>query len=191
MSDRAARGTAAKDRHDQMAPLDGEPLDAPLESIDAAGVGTPSTAHGPAIGSIPIAGAVGLLAVGLMAWDHLWGNERGSDDSFPVDPATFFVTLPLIVVTALVVFGFTVPRAVRNPRSAHRVALIHSGVALVLALPASWLGFPVVVAGGGIALGIQALAGAHRRLAVAAIVGGLLVIFFAIAATAFPSPETE
>jgi hypothetical protein len=154
-------------------------------------VGTPSTAHGSTIGSILIAGAVTLLAVGLMAWDHLWGNERGSDDSFPVDPATFFVTLALIVVTALVVFGFTVPRAVRNPGSVHRAALIHSGVALVLALPASWLGFPAVVAGGGIVLGIQALAGAHRRLAVVAIVVGLFLIFFAILVTAFPSPDTD
>jgi len=154
-------------------------------------VGTLSTAPGSTIGSIPIAGAVTLLAVGLMAWDHLWGNERGSDDSFPVDPATFFVTLALIVVTALVVFGFTVPRAVRNPASAHKVALIHSGVALVLALPASWLGFPAVVAGGAIGLGIQALAGAHRRLAVVAIVVGLIVISLAIVATAFPPPETD
>jgi hypothetical protein len=167
------------------------PLDARMESIDAAGVGTPATAHGPAIGSIRIAGAVTLLALGLMAWDHLWGNKRGSDDSFPVDPATFFVTLALIVVTALAVFGFTVPRGVRNPGSVHRAALIHSGVAMVLALPASWLGFPVVVAGGGIGLGIQALAGTHRRLGLVAIVVGLLVIFFAIVATAFPSPETD
>jgi len=166
-------------------------LDATAERIDAVDVGTPSTAPGSAIGSIPVAGAVTLLAVGLMAWDHLWGNKRGSDDSFPVDPATFVVTLALIMVTALVVFGFTVPRAVRSPGSAHRVALIHSGVALVLALPASWLGFPAVVAGGGIGLGIQALAGAHRRLAVVAIVVGLLVVFFAIAATAFPPPDTD
>jgi len=162
-----------------------------LEGIDAAGVGTPSPGHGPAIGRIAIAGAVTLLAIALMAWDHLCGNERGSDDSFPVDPPTFFVTLALIGVTALVVFGFTVPRAVRNPGSAHRVALIHSGLALVLALPASWLGFPAVVAGGGIRLGIQALTGAHRRLAVVAIVVGLIVILFAIVATAFPSLDTD
>jgi len=126
-----------------------------------------------------------------MAWDHLWGNERGSDDSFPVDPSTFFVTLALIVVAALLVFGFTVPRAARSPETAHRAALIHSGVAFVLAVPASWLGFPAVVAGGGIALGIQAWAGTHRRLAVVAIVVGLLVICFAIVATAFPPPDTD
>lgn len=154
-------------------------------------MGTSPTGHGPAIGSIPIGGAVTLLAAGLMAWDHLWGNERGSDDSFPVDPATFFISLALIVVTVVVVFGLTVPRAARNPGSAHRLALIHSGVALVLALPASWLGFPAVVAGGGVALGVQVLAGARRRLAVVAIVVGLFVIAFAIVATAFPSSDTD
>jgi len=176
---------------DQQTVQIGPPLNAALERVDAAGVGKPSTAPGPAISSMPIAGAVILVAVGLMAWDHLWGNDRDSDDAFPVDPATFFVTLALIVVTALVVFGFTVPRGLRNPGSAHRAALIHSGIALVLALPASWLGFPAVVAGGGIGLGIQALAGAHRRLAVVAIAVGLLVICFAIVATAFPPAETD
>lgn len=163
-----------------------------FKRLDAGGVGSSSNASGSTIGSIPIAMGVILLTLGLMAWDHLWGNERGSDDnSFPVDPATFLVTLVLIVVTALVVFGFTVPRAVRNPGSTHKAALIHSGVAVVLALPASWLGFPAVVAGGGIRLGIQAVGGAHRRLAVVAIVAGLLVISFAIVATAFPAPDTE
>ena len=161
------------------------------QSLDAEGVGTPSTARGPAIDSIPIGIGVTLLGVGLMAWDHLWGNEHGSDDAFPVDAATFVVTLALIVLTALIVFRFTVPRAMRNPASAHKVALIHSGIALVLAPPASWLGFPAVVAGGGIRLGIQALAGAHRRLAVVAIVVGLFVIFFSIVATAFPGPDTD
>lgn len=154
-------------------------------------VGTPATVHGATTGRIPIAGAVTMLAVGLMAWDHLWGNEQGSDDSLPVDPAAFFVAVALIGVTTLVVFGLTVPRAVRNLESIHRVALIHSGIAFVLALPASWLGFPAVVAGGGIVLGIQALAGAHRRLAMVAIVVGLLVISFATLSTAFPSPDAD
>jgi len=117
-----------------------------------------------------------LLAIGLMAWDHLWGNERGSDDSFPADPATFFVTMALIVATGLVVFGVTVPRATDRPATVHRAALIHSGIAVVLALPASWMGFPVVLAGGGIALGIHALGGERRRPAVVAIDLGVLVV---------------
>jgi hypothetical protein len=132
---------------------------------------------------------VTVLAIALMAWDHLWGNERDQADSFPVDPATFFVSLALIAVTALVVFGFTAPRAARHPGSVHRAALIHSGIALILAVPLSWLGFPAVVAGAGIALGAAGASGAHRRVSIAAISVGVVVILFAIAGTAFPPSD--
>ena len=142
-------------------------------------------------GHLAIAGGASLLAVGLMAWDHLWGNERGSDDNFPVDPTTFFVTMALSVATALLVFGVTVPRAADRPATVHRAALIHSGIAAVLALPASWLGFPVVLAGGGIALGFDALRGEHRRPALAAMGLGGLVMLLAILATAFPAPDGD
>ena len=152
---------------------------------------SPTDQASPAIGSAPVAGLVTLLAIGLMAWDHLWGNESGADDSFPVDPTTFYVALALIVVTALVVFGVTVPRAVGDVGSVHRSALLHSGVALLTALPASWLGFPVVLAGGGIALGIRGLADGRRRLAVLAIGLGVLVIVFAVLATAFPASRGD
>lgn len=162
-----------------------------MKDLDAARVRPPSPAYRRTVGSIPIGGAVTLLAVGLMAWDHLWGNERGPDDSFPVDPMTFVIALALMTITGLVVFGLTVPRARRDLGPGGRDALVHSGVALLLALPASWLGFPLVVAGGGITLGVHALAGTHRRLAGLAIVVGLLVILFAILATAFPSPDTD
>lgn len=145
----------------------------------------------PATGHPAIAGGVTLLAIGLMAWDHLWGNERGSDDTFPVDPATFFVTMALIVATGLVVFGVTVPRATDRPATVHRAALIHSGIAVVLALPASWLGFPVVLAGGGIALGFHALSGERRHSAGVAIGLGVLVVLFAILATTFPVSDSD
>jgi len=95
------------------------------------------------------------------------------------------------VATGLVVFGVTVPRAADRPATVHRAALIHSGIALVLALPASWLGFPVVVAGGGIALGFHALGGEHRRAAVVAMGIGGLVVLFAILATAFPASNAD
>jgi hypothetical protein len=124
-----------------------------------------------------------------MAWDHLWGNERGQADPFPVDAPTFFVSLALIAVTALTVFGFTAPRAARHPGSAHRAALIHSGIALVLAIPLSWLGFPVILAGAGIVLGAAGASGAHRRVSIAAISVGAVVILFAIAGTAFPPAD--
>jgi hypothetical protein len=135
--------------------------------------------------------AITVLAVGLMAWDHLWGNERGQTDAFPVDPATFFVSLALVVVTAVVVFGVTAPRAARHPESVHRAALIHSGIALVVAIPAAWLGFPAVVAGAGIALGALGTAGLHRRASIVAIGIGLVVILFVILGTAFPSAEND
>ena len=153
----------------------------------------PPSAHQapPAIGSVPIAGGVTVVAIALMAWDHLWGNEGGSDDAFPVDPTTFLVALALIVVADLVVFAITVPRAAGNTGSVHKIALLHSGLALVLAIPASWLGFPVVVAGGGITLGLRGLAGGHRRLAVVAVAVGVLVVVFAVLATAFPSSDGD
>ena len=138
-----------------------------------------------------IAASVLLLAVALMAWDHLWGNQGGSEDSFPVDPGTFVLSLGLILAAGLLVFTLTVPRAARARDHLHRGALWHSGVAVVLALPASWLGFPAVVAGGGIALGIRALGGTHRRLALVAILLGLAVATFGILATAFPPTETD
>ena len=71
----------------------------------------------------------------------------------------------------------------------HRAALIHSGIALVLAVPLSWLGFPAVVAGAGIALGVTGATGAHRRVSIAAISVGVVVILFAIAGTAFPPAD--
>jgi hypothetical protein len=136
--------------------------------------------------SLPVAAGVTLLAVALMAWDHLWGNEGGSD-SFPVDPGAFALALALVMGTAALVFGVTVPRA----RQPHRAGLVHSLVALLLTLPGAWLGFPIVVAGGGIALGLQALGGPHRRTAVVAIAIGALVLVFAVLSTAFPSQDVD
>ena len=142
-------------------------------------------------GALTIALGSVLLAVALMAWDHLVGNQRGTDDSFPVDPTTFSLSLGLIIVAAVVVFGVTVPRSMKRTETAHRSALIHSGVAVVLALPASWLGFPIVVAGGGIALGLRALDGPHRRIAITAVVLGVLVVLFGVLATAFPPADSD
>jgi hypothetical protein len=142
-------------------------------------------------GTLSIGLGASLVAVALMAWDHLIGNQRGTDDSFPVDPPTFFLSLGLIVVAAVVVFGVTVPRSIKNPDHLHRSALIHAIVALVLAVPASWLGFPIAVAGGAIALGVRALEGPHRRIAMTAIAVGVLVVLFGILATAFPPADND
>ena len=140
---------------------------------------------------MPVAVGATLLAIALMAWDHLWGNQRGSEDSFPVDAGTFFLSLGLIAVAAVVVFGVTVPRSIRHPDTIHRAAVIHGVVAVVSAIPASWLGLPVVVAGGAIALGVRALDGPHRRVAITAIALGALVMAFGILSTAFPPVEND
>lgn len=132
-----------------------------------------------------------VIALALMAWDHLFGNQRGTDDAFPVDAPTFFLTAGLIVVAAIVVFGVTVPHPIKSPESVHRAALIHGVVTLVLAVPASWLGFPIVVAGGAIALGLRALDGPHRRVAITAIVLGAVVMVFGILGTAFPPADND
>jgi hypothetical protein len=150
-----------------------------------------SAPQGVPVRTMPIAGGVTLLAVVLMAWDHLWGNEGGSQDEFPVDSGTFFLAVGLIVIAALVVFGVTVRRAVRRPETLHRAALVHSAIAVLLAVPASWLGFPLVVAGGGIALGLRAMDGAHRRIAVVAIALGVLVLVFGVLGTAFPAGDGD
>lgn len=135
-------------------------------------------------------GAV-LIAVALMAWDHLVGNQRGTRDPFPVDPTTFLLSLGLILVAAVIVFGVTVPRSMKNSERIHRAAIIHSTAAVVLALPGSWLGFPIVLAGGGIAMGVRALDGPHRRIAIAAVALGVLVVLFGVLATAFPTPDND
>jgi hypothetical protein len=132
-----------------------------------------------------------VIALALMAWDHLVGNQRGADDAFPVDAPTFVLTAGLIAVAAIVVFGVTVPRSINNPESVHRAALIHGVIALVLAVPASWLGFPIVVAAGSVALGLRALDGRHRRVAMTAIALGLLVAVFGIFGTAFPPVDND
>jgi hypothetical protein len=143
------------------------------------------------MGALPVGLGATLLAIALMAWDHLWGNQRGPEDAFPVDAGTFFLSLGLIAVAAIVVFGVTVPRSIKNPDSAHRAAVIHGVVAVVLAIPASWLGLPVVVAGGAIALGVRALDGPHRRVATIAIALGALVMVFGILSTAFPPVDDD
>ncbi len=151
-----------------------------------------TVAHpGQVAGRAPVAGGVVLLAVVLMAWDHLWGNQRGPGDAFPVDLSTFLITVALIAATALVVFGITVPRAVGRPATLQRSALLHGCVALALALPASWLGFPVVVAGGAIVLGLDGREGGRRSPAIIAIGLGVLVLLVAVVGTAFPAADAD
>jgi len=136
--------------------------------------------------------SVVTLVAALMAWDHLWGNERGTQDSFPVDPSAFVVAMAISLACAGLVFLVLVPRTRLDPRRAPRRALWLSGLAVPLTVVAGWLGFPLIIAGGGIALGLLAPSTPTRsRAALAAIAVGLLVLVFGIISTAFPVADTD
>ncbi len=122
-----------------------------------------------------------------MAWDHLIGNESGSDDSFPVDLGTFVLSMALVLALAVLVFGILVPRALDAEGGVARYALIMAAVAVVTAPFLTWLGLPQVLAGGGLVLGLAARASGHSRAGTVAMVLSLLVLVFGIAATAFPA----
>ena len=158
------------------------------------GIGDPQAS--PSRDSMRTIWVVGLgviaLVTALMAWDHLWGNERGNTDSFPVDPGAFVVAMAISLVCAGLVFLVLVPRTRLDLRRAPKRALWLSGLAVPLTLVAGWLGFPLIIAGGGIALGLLAPSTPTRsRAALAAIAVGLLVLVFGIISTAFPPADAD
>lgn len=131
-------------------------------------------------------GAFGL-ATAAMAVDHLFGTDPDSGDSFPVDPAAFFISVGLSALLAAFLFAWVVPRAKARLDDAERTtvqAAVCSGLAVVPGIGFLWLGFPLVLAGGGIALGLLGRRGNRRRLATAAVVVGTIVVIFAAAAYA-------
>ncbi len=132
------------------------------------------------------------LVAALMAWDHLWGNERGGTEPFPVDLGAFLFSMVVSFICAGLIFFVLVPRTHPNVDKAPRRAMWLSGLAVPLTLVAAWLGFPLVLAGGGITLGLLARAsGTRSRLALAAIAVGLLVLALGVAATAFPAQNGD
>jgi hypothetical protein len=138
---------------------------------------------------IAVLGATALASV-LMVYDHLIGNQPGSTDSFPVDPGGFLLSIVVIAVFALVVLGRVVPRALGDAARETKYALALSSVAVVAAPFGIWLGFPLVLAGGGIGLGLHARRNAGGRWAIAAVVLGAVVLLFGALATMFPG-ETD
>jgi hypothetical protein len=159
--------------------------------MGGAGVEGPATG---ATGRVVVwtAAAVVTLVVVLMAWDHLVGNEPGGTDAFPVDPPAFAISMLCTLATAAIVFGVVAPRALGNPSRAPVWAAWLSGAALPLAVVAGWLGFPLVLAGGGVGLGLVArTTGIHSRWATAAIVVGVLVLVYGVLATAIPPPAGQ
>jgi len=118
--------------------------------------------------------AVTTVAVAAMAVDHLMGD----DPAIFEDPAAFLVGSTLSVLLAIFVFGLLVPRTKTSadaPELAAKRAMTLSLLSVVGILLV-WLGLPFVLAGGGVALGLLALGGRRRRLGIAALtIGGLIV----------------
>jgi hypothetical protein len=114
-----------------------------------------------------------------MAIDHLFGNEGGGtdDDQFPVDPAMFAISVGLSLVVAAVLFGWLVPRErAAGPERAARSGLVCSVLSVVPGITLVWVGIPFVVAGVGVALGLEGRAGSRRMEATAAVSIGALVL---------------
>jgi hypothetical protein len=128
------------------------------------------------------------LATAAMAVDHLVGTDPENEDSFPVDPAAFFVSVGLSALLVAFLFAWVVPRAKARRDDAARTAVqaaVCSGLAVVPGIAFLWLGFPLVLAGGGIALGLLGRRSERRRLATAAVVVGAIVVVFGAGAYTF------
>ena len=128
----------------------------------------------------PNVGLVGLVAlvvaVGAMAIDHLVGTDRADDDGL-VDPTMFAISVSLSVGVAAVLFGWLVPRELaKGPERAARSGLVCSVVSVIPGIAFVWVGFPFVVAGAGLALGLDGRRGKRRIEARAAIAIGALVL---------------
>jgi hypothetical protein len=111
-----------------------------------------------------------------MAIDHLLGTER-EDENGLADPAMFAISASLCVVAAVLVFGWLVPRSLRAGEArAAVVGLACSVGSIVPGVAVMFVGVPLVVAGGGIALGVESRNGPRRIVALAAVVIGSLYI---------------
>lgn len=113
------------------------------------------------------------LAVLAMAVDHLLEDGGG----FAADPAAFGIGVGLSLALAAVVFGRVVSRArAVGPESAAKRAIVCSLLAAVGLVTLLWLGLPIVLGAGGMALGLIGRRGERRRLALAAIAVGVIVV---------------
>ena len=123
--------------------------------------------------AVAIGAAVTALALTINVIDHWLGDEPGVDDPVAVVGGAL-VSLGL----AAFLFLRLVPNTQHGPEAADEAAkrgLLCSVLGLAT-VPLIFLGFPVVLGGAGVALGLIGLAGTRRRLAIAAIVVGALPI---------------
>jgi hypothetical protein len=123
-----------------------------------------------------IAVAVFAIAVGAMAIDHLIGTESAPGETGLADPETFLISVGLALALMVVLFGVVIRRATRDePENAALKAVAYSVLAVVT-IPLLFIAVPFPLAGAGIALGLIARDSPSRRLAIAAVVVGVLVL---------------
>ena len=118
-----------------------------------------------------------LVALGAMAVDHLVGTEHEEGESGLADPTTFTITAVLSLATAALLLGVLVPRQRRaGPERAARSGFVCSALSVVPGVAVLWLGFPFVVAGAGVELGLEGLRGPRRGLALTPVALGAAVV---------------
>jgi hypothetical protein len=127
---------------------------------------------------VRLVGLVALVvAVAAMAIDHLVGTDR-TDDEGLVDPAMFAISVGLSLAVAAFLFGWLVPRETsRGPERAARSGLVCSVASVIPGIAFLWVGFPFVVAGAGLALGLEGRgSGRHFESRAAMAIGGLVLV---------------
>jgi hypothetical protein len=111
-----------------------------------------------------------IATLGFTAWGVFWHGPGVQDEG----PGEFYMVAPIVLVAAVAVFGFLLPRALRR-ESAGGTALTLSIIAAVAIVPAHWAGLPMVLGVAGAMLGYagkHAPSGAGQSIA--AFVIGLL-----------------
>lgn len=133
-------------------------------------------------------GAVAVAALFTMNDTFNWFRSKpdvGAANTF-ID---YLPVLAIIVATAAIVFGVFVRRAFAAPNQPTRTILVF-GVLSLLAIPAYWLGLPVVFAGAALAAGFSGRDRRHdaSNRNIAATVG-IVFGFATIAIAAFEAVE--
>ena len=113
-----------------------------------------------------------------MAVDHLVGTDGADDDGgFPVDPWMFAIAVLVSLAAAALLFGWIVPRArAAGPERAARTGLVLGILGVLPGIAFLWIGFPLVVAGAGVDLGLDGRRGRRRAEATVAVVLGALLL---------------
>ena len=121
---------------------------------------------------------VSALAVGAMAIDHLIGtvDEAGESEGL-ADPAAFLLSVAVSLGLTAYLFGVVVRRSVGDESSRPGKKAIVCALLAIPAVALLFVGLPFPLAGAAVALGLLGREGtAHRRLATAAVVIGVLVL---------------